>query len=173
MVAASMLALAFLASSVFGQDPISELRRHTEHGDADARFNLGARYANGEGVPQDYEEAVRWYRRAAEQGYALAQRSLVDMYVDGRDVSQDDEEVVRWYLRADEQGLASVQSNLVVMYGNGRGVSQGCQRASNWTARGVTSPPRPPHSVVWSTPTSPSNGSSCPLVATLSSSSEP
>jgi TPR repeat protein len=27
-------------------------------------------YANGEGVPQDYAEAVKWYRKAAEQGNA-------------------------------------------------------------------------------------------------------
>ena len=27
-------------------------------------------YANGEGVVQDYKEAVKWYRKAAEQGIA-------------------------------------------------------------------------------------------------------
>ncbi len=29
-------------------------------------------YANGQGVPQDYAEAARWYRMAAEQGDASA-----------------------------------------------------------------------------------------------------
>ena len=29
---------------------------------ADAQFTLGTMYKNGDGVPQDYAEAVRWYR---------------------------------------------------------------------------------------------------------------
>ena len=33
-------------------------------------------YDEGEDVPQDHAEAVRWYRRAAEQGYAGAQFNL-------------------------------------------------------------------------------------------------
>ncbi len=36
--------------------------------DALAQYNLGGMYATGGGVPQDYQEAVRWYRLAAEQG---------------------------------------------------------------------------------------------------------
>ena len=39
-----------------------------EQGHASAQFNLGNRYANGEGVPQDYAVAMKWYRLAAEQG---------------------------------------------------------------------------------------------------------
>lgn len=38
-----------------------------EQGDATAQSNLGALYDNGEGVLQDYKEAVRWYTKAAEQ----------------------------------------------------------------------------------------------------------
>lgn len=33
-------------------------------------------YRFGEGVEQNYEEAVKWYRRAAEQGDAEAEHSL-------------------------------------------------------------------------------------------------
>ena len=32
---------------------------------------------NGQGVPQDYKEAVKWYRLAAEQGYAMLNTILV------------------------------------------------------------------------------------------------
>ena len=35
-------------------------------GDADAQNNLGLMYGNGQGVPQDGTEAVRWYRLAAD-----------------------------------------------------------------------------------------------------------
>ena len=34
-------------------------------------------YDNGEGVPQDYKEAVKWYRLAAEQGDAMLKTILV------------------------------------------------------------------------------------------------
>lgn len=37
-------------------------------------------YKFGEGVPQDYVEAVKWFRMAAEQGYAGAQHNLGVMY---------------------------------------------------------------------------------------------
>ncbi|SVE06100.1 uncharacterized protein METZ01_LOCUS458954, partial [marine metagenome] len=29
--------------------------------------NLGVMYDNGQGVPQDYKEAVRWYLKSAEK----------------------------------------------------------------------------------------------------------
>ena len=41
-------------------------------------------YANGQGVPQDYAEAVKWYRLAADQGDADAQSYLGVMYAKGR-----------------------------------------------------------------------------------------
>ena len=51
-------------------------RKAAEQGDADAQYNLGISYDRGEGVPQDYVEAVKWYRKAAEQGDADAQNKL-------------------------------------------------------------------------------------------------
>ena len=69
-------------------------------------------YRNGEGVPQDYAEAVKWYRLAAEQGDADAQYNLGLMYDNGNGVPQDYKEAVKWYRLAAEQGvcLCSIQS---------------------------------------------------------------
>jgi TPR repeat protein len=47
-------------------------------------------YANGQGVPQDYAEAVKWFRKAAEQGNAMAQYNLGIAYANGQGVSRDD-----------------------------------------------------------------------------------
>jgi TPR repeat protein len=84
-----------------------------------AQFNLAQMYETGEGVPQDHEEAAKWYRQAAQQenenaldnlvamcnrGIAVAQFNLGGMYQDGLGVSQDDEEAVNWYRKAAEQG---------------------------------------------------------------------
>ena len=41
-------------------------------------------YAIGQGVAQDYAEAVKWYRRAAKQGYAKAQSNLGVRYRKGQ-----------------------------------------------------------------------------------------
>ena len=46
-------------------------------------------YANGEGVPQDDAESVRWFRLAAEQGNAPAQFNLGVAYGNGVSVPQD------------------------------------------------------------------------------------
>jgi TPR repeat protein len=46
-------------------------------------------YTSGDGVPQDYAEAVRWYRLAAEQGSAVAQSHLGFMYAVGDGVPKD------------------------------------------------------------------------------------
>ena len=43
----------------------------------------------GQGVPQDYKTAVKWYRLAAEQGYADAQYNLGVMYGMGTGIIQD------------------------------------------------------------------------------------
>ncbi|MFB3041139.1 MAG: excinuclease ABC subunit UvrB, partial [Candidatus Poribacteria bacterium] len=42
-----------------------------------AQTNLGVMHDNGNGVPEDDAEAVRWYRLAAERGFAAARYSLV------------------------------------------------------------------------------------------------
>lgn len=72
-------------------------------------FNVGWMYAQGLNVPQDEEEAVRWYRLAADQGYVLAQFNLGWMYANGRGVSKNNEEAERWYRRAADQGNVLAQ----------------------------------------------------------------
>ena len=55
---------------------LADLREGARQGDDSAQFNLAVKYEIGEGVPEDDEEAARWYRLAAEQGHAPAQYSL-------------------------------------------------------------------------------------------------
>jgi TPR repeat protein len=52
--------------------PVEEVKTKTELGDLDSEFQLGIRYYNGDGVPRDWVEAVKWIRKAAEQGLAKA-----------------------------------------------------------------------------------------------------
>ena len=79
------LALVFASSQALAQDfgagleaynagnyeaALEEWRPLAEQGDAGAQYNLGFMYSNGEGVPQDYAEAAKWYRMAADPGAA-------------------------------------------------------------------------------------------------------
>ena len=111
---------------------VAATRQQAEEGAADAQDALGLMYYNGEGVAQDYEEAVRWYRLAADQGLASAQFNLGVMYDRGRGVAQDWDEAVRWYLLAADQGLPAAQYNLGFMYDRGRGVTLDFVEALRW-----------------------------------------
>ena len=86
VTAVAVLAVLFAALPALAQTG-AELRVRAEQGDAPAQFMLGRMYANGDGVPQDAAEAVRWYRLAAEQGLAEAQFNLGVMYANGQGVS--------------------------------------------------------------------------------------
>ena len=46
-------------------------------------------YEKGEGVPQDYKEAVKWFRLSAEQENTDAQIFLGLVYSKGQGVPQD------------------------------------------------------------------------------------
>ena len=80
-------------------------RLAAEQGLAKAQNNLGVMYKNGEGVLQDYAEAVKWYRLATEQGLASAQYNLALMYKLGRSVLQDNVMAHMWYNIAAANGF--------------------------------------------------------------------
>ena len=75
-----------------------------KQGDAISQGLIGTMYANGEGVPENPAEAVKWFSKAAEQGYADAQYNLGNMYDKGRGVSEDKAEALNWWRKAAEQG---------------------------------------------------------------------
>ena len=69
---------------------LKELRPLAEQGNATAQYNLAVMYDNGQGVPQNFNEAAKWYRKAAEQGEAKAQYNLAVMYAKGQGVPWND-----------------------------------------------------------------------------------
>ncbi len=89
------------------------MQKAAEQGNVDAQSLLGAMYANGEGVAQDYKQAVAWTRKAAEQGNVDAQRLLGAMYFNGSGVAQDDKQAVAWFRKAAEQGNVYVANNIM------------------------------------------------------------
>lgn len=90
----------------------ADLEKLADQGDADAQWQLGVRYHNGEEVPRDDAEAVAWFFRAAEQGHALAQATLGAYYWAGRGVPQDLSKAYFWSTLALAQGDENSRSRL-------------------------------------------------------------
>ena len=86
--------------------PMKETGLAAAAGHASAQFNLGNMYDSGQGVSQDYQEAVKWYRLAADQKKAHAQSWLGYMYENGKGVSQDYVLALMWLNLAVAQGDA-------------------------------------------------------------------
>ena len=89
-------------------------------------------HANGDGVPENYAEAVKWFRIAVAQGYAGAQYNLGLMYHHRLGVLENHAEAIKFYWLAAKQGDADAQSNLGIMHANGDSVPQSNVRAYIW-----------------------------------------
>ena len=87
-----------------------------EHGDADAQFSLGLKYASDREASQDLPQAVQWYRKAADQDHAPAQFNLGLMLAEGRGTAQDDAAALIWIRKAAEGGDAGAQHSLGTRY---------------------------------------------------------
>jgi TPR repeat protein len=68
-------------------------------------------YKYGEGVPQNYEEAFKWYSLAAKQGNAWAQNNLGVMHQNGQAVQRNVVEAYKWYCLSAAQGNTNAIRN--------------------------------------------------------------
>ena len=71
-------------------------------------------YYTGQGVPQDFKEAVGWYTKAAEQGYLLAQGNLAMLYAD-EDSMKDRIKAHMWLSIAGANGNTSAKNKAWIM----------------------------------------------------------
>ncbi|MBT5968598.1 MAG: sel1 repeat family protein [Nitrospina sp.] len=97
-------------------------------GMAEAQINLGMMFESGQGVLQNFDEAIKWYQLAASQGLIKAQEKLNLLvskaaaaqvnfglgvaFEKGQGVPQDIMEAIRWYQLAADQGLIKAQEKL-------------------------------------------------------------
>lgn len=121
-----------------------------------ASYFLGFMYWHGQGVAQDYTQAVKWLSKAVETkftwygGIKEAQYLLGKAYYTGHGVAQDYAEAVRWYNAATEdeysgcgmfsytprelkqKGLAEAKNALGDAYRDGHGVEKSYKEAMKW-----------------------------------------
>jgi hypothetical protein len=99
---------------------------------AEAQFDLGTCFANGDGVAKNPVEAVAWYRKAAAQGLVDADSELGNCYLEGNGVPTDIPEGLKWTRKAAEEGSAPAQNTLGLCYLKGRGVTKDYVEAYKW-----------------------------------------
>jgi TPR repeat protein len=87
-------------------------KRKAKQGDAIAQNQLGIAYAIGEGVPQNFTTALKWFRLAAEKGYVEAQYNLGIFYLNGEAIEEDYVLAYMWLTLAGEQGNEGAKKNL-------------------------------------------------------------
>lgn len=102
--------------------PLETTVANAERGNLTAQYGLGRMYESGQGAPQSYAEAAKWYRRSAEQGSALAQFDLAGLYMEGKGVPQDEVQAASWYQKAADQGFRNAQRQIGLMCARGQGV---------------------------------------------------
>jgi len=123
---------------------LPELMQLADQGDAAAQFALGVRYETGDGVPQDDEEAVRWFNQAAEQDDPGAQGMLGAYYWAGRSVPADPVKAYFWSILAKAGGDEASRSRVALLASRLKHsqILEAQQRADNWKAQHRAS--RPP-----------------------------
>ena len=124
----ALLIVGMLAVSGWAEDkkpePYSaELVKKAEEGDAEAQYNLGQCYENGQVGIKDNKEAVKWYTKSAEQGYAKTAFALSRCYEDGKGVPRDKNEARKWFIKGvesnDESELLRILESIYYEGGEG------------------------------------------------------
>jgi localization factor PodJL len=108
------------------------LRTAALNGDPSAAYEIGVRFAEGKGVPANYDEAAKWYDRAAQTGLVPAIFRLGTLYEKGLSVKKDIDIARRYYLQAAERGNAKAMHNLAVLDADGGGKGANYKSASQW-----------------------------------------
>jgi TPR repeat protein len=110
------------------------MRKLAAQGDPAAQFSVGAHYATGEDVPQDYTEAVRWFSMAAEQGHVVSQATLGAYCWAGRGVPQDLVKAYFWSVLAQAGGDEASKYRVAVLASrmNRAQITDAQQLANDW-----------------------------------------
>jgi TPR repeat protein len=69
---------------------------------AEVEYSIGEAYHDGDGMPQNDAQAIRWWMRAAERGYRLATYALVSAYTDDESVHEDYIKAYMWFCIGEE-----------------------------------------------------------------------
>ena len=94
-------------------------------GDISAMVTKGAIYYYGrEGMPINYEEAVKWYKKAAEMGDDSGMWRLAVCYMFGIGIEKNIDVAFKWFEKSARKNNPNGQYGLGLCFYNGSGVEQ-------------------------------------------------
>ena len=102
---------------------------------ADSLISLANAYYQGDGVAQDYRQALRCYLKAADEADPSVHGLIGWMYEKGMGVEKDLSKALMWYQKAADRGDASAQYHIGWMYQHGLGVAKDYSQALIWHLR--------------------------------------
>lgn len=108
------------------------LRSAALAGKAEAEYEVGARFAEGRGVTQNFSEAAKWFQKSADQGVVPAIYRLGSLYEKGQGVKKDTQEARRLYTLAADRGNAKAMHNLAVLFAEGVEGKPDYRNAEHW-----------------------------------------
>jgi TPR repeat protein len=125
--------------------------KSARQGNANAMYNLGAAYYNGDGVPVNDSFSYAWFTLAKEAGSQRAveavQRAeselrplaitdgfkkIAEMYEKGEYLPENQAEAARWWLKAATRGDQDAQAAIAIKLINGQGVPQDLAQGRYW-----------------------------------------
>ncbi len=118
---------------VQGRD-VNRVLNRAAAADSIAQYEMALRYADGEGVSQNYRDAMAWFAKAAANDNGNAQWKLGLGYIKGIGVPHDERKAAVWFKRAANHGNIRAQSALSDLYLSGRGVPRDYVRAYTWAS---------------------------------------
>ena len=129
-----LLSLCCAYAEEGAKEDVERHRALAEQGDVEAQLILANSYIQGEGVPQDYAEAMKWIRMAAEQGHASAQFNLGSCYASCRGVPEDDVTAYMWLNLASAQGDedSKLRRDLVTKRMTREQIAEGQKMSREW-----------------------------------------
>ena len=121
-------------------DAIKWICMASEQGLAEAQVRLGDKFAEGDGVSQDYEEAFKWYLKALDSGQEDDTRGTRGPTWGGYDglgrlAGLGFAPAAERIRVAAQQGTPQAQRSLAQMYAKGRGADQDFAMAFLWYGR--------------------------------------
>ncbi len=99
---------------------------------AEAAYQLGMMYYNGELLQKDANAALYWLSKSAHMGYAPAQYQLGFMYNHALGVSRNLAQAQHWYYKAIDKKFPAAAARMGDLYHNGDGVPRYSETAAKW-----------------------------------------
>lgn len=111
---------------------VQEFYEKALNGDGDSMYKLVKAYYYGDGIAQNYSEAIKWAKKGVDLNYASCQNLIGVAYGEGNGVTKSVTEKVKYIKLAANQGNAKAQCNLGGCYDQGVGVAQSYSEAVKW-----------------------------------------